>query len=116
MLSRIIGGSSPTTAEWNSGSRIFFNHSTEAWIPGEVVDVEVNRKSIKYLCKSDNGAQEKVGEADLFRLIEGWDSALNDDLLDLPDLHESTMLHCTKNRYLQDKIYVCNIFQHVNIY
>jgi myosin heavy subunit len=98
-------------AEWRVGDRVFFNHETDAWTPGEVAEVTSQNKRIKYICKSTNGTEHKIDEADVFRLTEGWETAKNDDLLDLHDLHESTMLHCAKNRYMEDKIYVSSFYR-----
>ncbi|KAL9642746.1 hypothetical protein ABK040_009823 [Willaertia magna] len=106
-----VNGLSKPQEMWKRGTMVFFDHPKESWICGSIVDIEwkkiVNKRNCPYLCKPlDNSIEEAwVEEKSLYLYKKELDEAKNDDLLDMIELHESSLLRCVSNRHKDDLIY-----------
>ena len=95
-------------SNWEKGMVVYFNHPTESWIKGEIVEQDdkkvTSKVSTPFQCKGQ-GEPVWVGPNDICLYKEDIESARNDDLLEMTELHEVSLLKCVENRYKEDKIY-----------
>ncbi|PRP78597.1 class VII unconventional myosin [Planoprotostelium fungivorum] len=86
------------------GLPVFFYHPQDAWVYGEISGV--GAKSL-IVMSVDNGEEieHSVKEGQIHPLTTGNTLELLDDMLKLPELHESTLLHNIRGRYAQNQVY-----------
>ncbi|EFC48154.1 myosin [Naegleria gruberi] len=97
------------STSWEKGAKVLFNHPVHSWVIGNIKDIDEKKQTNKiptpYLCSSQGVEDAWVTESDLNMYKEDILTAVNDDLLDLIELNESSLLYCVQNRFKEDKIY-----------
>ena len=100
------------------GTSVFFEHPEESWVVGEVKQVTAGKKkgTTNFFCEakaspkqtlqsgpSVNGTVQTEGIHPVVDVDEN--NVFYDDLLDLPYLHDSTLLYHVRKRYYNNIIY-----------
>ncbi|KAJ9467357.1 Myosin-6 [Diplonema papillatum] len=89
------------------GSRVAFLDDALSWTLGKIIRIDKAGKKTTYVCSADTEKGEFSVNSH-FKLYHARDELFAEepnDLLMLTELHEATLLHCLKTRYLKDIVY-----------